>query len=114
MDYCLCFNYRGKNQLLVQCVNSSLAAYRNHSAYFSLGVWVQNELKIRLVFAFLCVLVFIPCLLQCVQEMIQDALNHAFFIRKEGGDVGDGEVSLASLDADSLIMRFWKGDRRPE
>lgn len=33
MDYCFYFNYSGKNQLLVQCVNSSSAAYRNHSAW---------------------------------------------------------------------------------
>ena len=33
MDYCLYFNYSGKNQSLAQCVNSSLAAYRNHSAW---------------------------------------------------------------------------------
>ena len=33
MDYCLHFNYSGKNQSLAQCVNSSLAAYRNHSAW---------------------------------------------------------------------------------
>jgi len=31
MDYCSYFNYSGKNQSLVQFVNSSLAAYRNHS-----------------------------------------------------------------------------------
>ena len=48
------------------------------------------------------------------QKMIQDALNHAFFISKEGGDVGDGEVSSASSNADSLIMSIWKGDRRSE
>lgn len=28
--------------------------------------------------------------------------------------VGDGEVSLALSNADSLIMRLWKGDRRSE
>ena len=47
-------------------------------------------------------------------EVIRDSLNHAFFISKGGGDVGDGAVSLASLNADLLIMRLWKRDRRSE
>lgn len=33
MDYCLYFNYSGKNQSLTQCVNSSLTAYRDASAW---------------------------------------------------------------------------------
>lgn len=31
MDYCVYFNYSGKNQTMRQCVNSSLIAYRNDS-----------------------------------------------------------------------------------
>lgn len=49
-----------------------------------LGVWIQNLLKEGLVcpIAFLCILICVPCLLQCIQKMIQDALNRAFFINK--------------------------------
>ncbi|XP_048786975.1 uncharacterized protein LOC125686699 [Lagopus muta] len=76
------------------------------------GVWIQNVLKIGLVclIAFLCILVCTPCLLQCARKMIQ-ALNHAFFISKEGRDVGDREVSSASSSPDLLVMRLRRGQR---
>ncbi|XP_031464539.1 uncharacterized protein LOC116238794 [Phasianus colchicus] len=51
------------------------------------GVWMQNVYNIGIVclIAFLCILVCTPCLLKCARKMIQ-----AFFVSKEGGDVGDG------------------------
>lgn len=62
--------------------------------------------------AFLCDLICVPCLLQCVQRMIQDALKHTFLICKEGGDVEEREVSSTLSNVDLLIIRHWERDKQ--
>lgn len=39
-------------------------------------------------------------------ENIEDALSHSFFINKEGGDAGNGEVELILSNANLLIRRL--------
>ena len=62
-------------------------------------------LKIGLIYliAFFCVLICVPCLLQCIQK--NDTGCRAFFINKERGDVGE-DVTVSESPksiSDSLI-----------
>ena len=52
--------------------------------------------------AFLCALITVPCLLQCTQKRIQDAMNRAFFIKKEGGD-GRCNCGRVTKELNSLL-----------
>ena len=64
--------------------------FGNIFSRLGLTAWIKSLLQIgiRCLFIFICILICIPCMLKCVQTLINRALKEAFFIYKEGGDVG--------------------------
>ncbi|XP_027665646.2 uncharacterized protein LOC119149839 [Falco rusticolus] len=74
-----------------------------------LTAWIKSSLQIGVgcLFIFICFLICIPRVLKCVQTLTDRALIQAFFIYKEGGDVG---ISRTSSTASVNKNQPWEKD----
>ena len=79
---------------------------------WGLSGWLRSLVKTIVYALAVCVflLLFLPCLLQCLQKWITQSVKKVLFVQQEGGDVGQGlrgkspsTVQLISGDVLELV-----------